>query len=117
MSFSLRSASLLVAGLMGLAGVGLGAPIATLGASFIGLEVAAALRQRGIETHVVAPEVGEFERFSSTVVNAYVATTVGEYLERVTAGLVERGHDQPLLVMRSSGGVTGKTKAETAAIM
>ena len=62
-------------------------------------------------SHVVAPEVGEFERFSSTVVNAYVATTVGEYLERVTAGLVERGHDQPLLVMRSSGGVTSASSA------
>ncbi len=57
-------------------------------------------------SHEVAPEVGEFERFSTTVVNAYVATTVGEYLERVTDGLRNRGHEQPLLVMRSSGGVT-----------
>lgn len=63
-------------------------------------------------SHEVAPEVGEFERFSSTVVNAYVATTVGQYLSRVSAGLVERGHDHPLLVMRSSGGVTSARSAQ-----
>lgn len=62
-------------------------------------------------SHVVAPEVGEFERFSSTVVNAYVATTVGEYLERVTDGLTRRGHEEPLMVMRSSGGVTSASSA------
>jgi len=63
-------------------------------------------------SHEVAPEVGEFERFSSTIVNAYVATTVGEYLTRVTEGLVTRGFDRPLLVMRSSGGVTSAESAK-----
>jgi len=63
-------------------------------------------------SHVVAPEVGEFERLSSTVVNAYVATTVGEYLNRVSAGLEQRGHHRPLLVMRSSGGVTSARSAQ-----
>lgn len=63
-------------------------------------------------SHEVAPEVGEFERFSSTIVNAYVATTVGEYLSRVTDGLTSRGYDRPLLVMRSSGGVTSADSAQ-----
>ena len=63
-------------------------------------------------SHEVAPEVGEFERFSSTIVNAYVATTVGEYLSRVTEGLTSRGYDRPLLVMRSSGGVTSAESAQ-----
>lgn len=62
-------------------------------------------------SHLVAPQVGEFDRFSTTVVNAYVATIVGDYLGRVTDGLHERGFERPLLVMRSSGGVASATTA------
>lgn len=62
-------------------------------------------------SHEVAPEVGEYERFSSTVVSAYVAPTVGNYLSRVTSGLHERSYGGPLYVMRSSGGVTSVASA------
>ncbi|AQT80193.1 hypothetical protein B1R94_14375 [Mycolicibacterium litorale] len=62
-------------------------------------------------SHLVAPQVGEFDRFSSTVVNAYVATIVGDYLGRVTEGLRKRGFQRPLLVMRSSGGVASAATA------
>ena len=62
-------------------------------------------------SHLVSPQVGEFERFSSTVVNAYVATIVGDYLADVTEGLQDRGFDRPLLVMRSSGGVASANTA------
>lgn len=57
-------------------------------------------------SHRVAPEIGEYERFSSTVMNAYIATSVGDYLARALGGLDARSYRQPLLVMRSSGGVT-----------
>jgi N-methylhydantoinase A len=80
------------------------------------LAVRDALRERRPDvkvslSHEVAPEIGEYERFSSTVVNAYVATVVGDYLSRAEAGVADRGYTRPLLVMRSSGGVTSAKSA------
>jgi N-methylhydantoinase A len=85
------------------------------------LEVRAALLGRHPALHVsvsheIAPEIGEYERFSSTVVNAYVATTVGDYLARAQEGLRARSYDRPLLVMRSSGGVTSARSARARPI-
>jgi 5-oxoprolinase (ATP-hydrolysing)/N-methylhydantoinase A len=54
----------------------------------------------------VAPEIREFERASTTIVNAYVQPVVSGYLHRFEATLRDRGYAGRLFVMLSEGGVT-----------
>jgi N-methylhydantoinase A/oxoprolinase/acetone carboxylase beta subunit len=56
-------------------------------------------------SHEVSPTFREYERASTTVVNAYVMTAVREYLRGLQAALGERGYRGRLFVMQSSGGV------------
>jgi N-methylhydantoinase A len=56
-------------------------------------------------SHRVAREWREYERTSSTVVDAYIAPVVRRYLERLEAELQRRGLGVPLHVMQSSGGI------------
>ena len=62
-------------------------------------------------SHEVHPEPKEYERASTTVVDAYVKRLTATYLDRVQAGLAERGHARPLFMMLSNGGTA---TAETA---
>ncbi|MEE2702839.1 MAG: hydantoinase/oxoprolinase family protein [Myxococcota bacterium] len=56
-------------------------------------------------SHEVLPRAPEFERTSTTVVNAYVGPRVSRYLDRLSERLHEAGFERDLLVMQSSGGV------------
>ncbi|MBH64529.1 MAG: 5-oxoprolinase [Alphaproteobacteria bacterium] len=53
----------------------------------------------------VTPEYREYERFSTTVLNAAVAPVMNRYLGAVEDRLDDGGYRHPLLVMHSSGGV------------
>ncbi len=52
----------------------------------------------------VLPEYREYERFATTVLNAYVAPLVRRYLTSVGARLAAQGYRRPLAVMTSNGG-------------
>ena len=56
-------------------------------------------------SHEVLPEIKEFERTSTTVVNAYVAPLIGRYLERLRESLHAQDVAAPILVMQSNGGL------------
>ena len=54
----------------------------------------------------VSPEMREWERFSTTVANAYVQPLIAGYLARLERGLREAGLTAPLFLMLSGGGLT-----------
>ena len=58
-------------------------------------------------SHLILPEIREYERTSTTVLNAYVAPVVRAYLMRIVEVLTELGITAPLRVMQSNGGVLG----------
>ncbi|MGG5819708.1 hydantoinase/oxoprolinase family protein [Falsiroseomonas sp. HW251] len=60
----------------------------------------------------VSPEMREWERFSTTVANAYVQPRMASYLHRLEDGLRAAGLACPLFLMLSGGGLT---TLETAA--
>lgn len=56
-------------------------------------------------SHAILPEIREYERTSTTVVNAYVGPVVSTYLTALQNRLHKAGHDGRLLMMQSSGGL------------
>ena len=53
----------------------------------------------------VFPQIKEFERVCTTVVNAYVGPVLERYLERLGERLTEAGYSGPVLIMQSHGGL------------
>jgi N-methylhydantoinase A len=56
-------------------------------------------------SHDILREYREFERLSTTVVNAYIGPKVGGYVSNLKSRLGETGFDGELSIMRSNGGV------------
>jgi N-methylhydantoinase A len=61
----------------------------------------------------VLPEMKEYERTSTTVVNAYILTAMRAYLERLESELTARGFHAPLLIVNSAGGMMGVDAARS----
>ena len=53
----------------------------------------------------VLPRIKEYERTSTTVVNAYVGPLIDRYLARLAERLATAGYAGPILIMQSHGGV------------
>lgn len=60
----------------------------------------------------VAPIIGEYERLSTTVVNAYVGPRIVGYLKRLDRTLRQLGLRRPLLLMQSNGGAVSVDQVE-----
>ena len=78
--------------------------------------LAAALRARapGLDVSVsadVLPRAGEYERTSTTAINAYVQPTVRRYVDSLSALLQRDRIAGPLLIMQSGGGLMGAERA------
>ena len=60
----------------------------------------------------VLPEIKEYERTSTAVVNAYVLPVLQSYIARLEDGLAAAGIDAPLLVSNSNGGLAAAKTAQ-----
>ena len=69
-------------------------------------------RARVVTSHELSPELREYERASTTAIDAYLGPALARYLEALGSEAARAGLPEPL-VMRSSGGLA--TLAEAAA--
>ena len=62
----------------------------------------------------LVPQIGEYERTSTTVVNAYIRPVVEKYVESLINRLSRMNITAPLMIMQSSGGILpGEVAART----
>ncbi len=62
-------------------------------------------------SHEIATEWREYERTSTTVLNAFIQPLFAGYVGRLEAGLAGVGYARPLALMQSNGGVIGADRA------
>jgi len=67
-------------------------------------------------SHQVLPKPPEFERTSTTLVNAYIGPPIARYLGRLAERLASIGYDHDLLVATSAGGVATASAASQRAV-
>ena len=63
------------------------------------------------QSAAVVREKGEFERFSTCVLNAYLTPVIDDYLDTLTSELEGQGIAAPVSIMGSNGGVMTLAKA------
>ena len=63
-------------------------------------------------SHEVLPQFREYERFSTTALNAYLGPLMARYLDRLKAGLEAKGYRRDVHIMTSNGGVATVERAK-----
>ena len=58
-----------------------------------------------VTSHEILPEIREFERTSTTTLNAYLQPTIASYLRRLEDSLRAESCDGDVLIVQSNGGV------------
>ncbi len=67
-------------------------------------------------SHQVVAEPKEYERFSTTTIDAYVKSTADKYLEKLVLGLKKKGFSKKIYVMLSNGGTATVETAKSVPI-
>jgi N-methylhydantoinase A len=67
-------------------------------------------------SHEVSPEIREFERTSTTVLNALLMPVVQDYIDRLKTRMGEAGLNAPLYLVQSNGGATTPEAASVAPV-
>ncbi|MCB0941341.1 MAG: hydantoinase/oxoprolinase family protein [Mycobacterium sp.] len=67
-------------------------------------------------SHEILPKPAEFERTSTTLVNAYVGPPIAHYLSRLAGSLADSGYRHRLLVATSAGGIATAEAAARRAV-
>lgn len=62
-------------------------------------------------SHQVCPEIREYERISTACANAFVQPVISQYLQKLDAGLHQRGITGNTFLMMSNGGLTSLEQA------
>ena len=69
-------------------------------------------------SHEVLPAVGEYERFNTAVIDAYISPAIADYIQAMEGFLKKEGFKGQLLFMQNNGGIeTAKIANEKAATL
>jgi N-methylhydantoinase A len=64
----------------------------------------------------ISSQFREFERLSTTVVNAYLRPLIARYLQSLESQLSEAGYGRPLMIMKANGGMIDADGASRLAV-
>ena len=64
----------------------------------------------------IAPRIGEYERASTTVLNAYLTPVLVEYLDGLEQELQQYGWQRPIHIMMNNGGLTDTSAIKSTAV-